>query len=1047
MESNELATKITRLSLNRRVSMFVLFLTILAVGLIAISRLQLELLPKGFEGDSISIRVHWKSAVPIETMEKIAIPLEEELSTVRGIDSMTASCSSSSASVYLNFKQGADMDVAYREVRDRLDRAKLRFPEDVEYSYIYKMDTSGIPVCMIGMAYDVSPDVDLYDFVNRKIITPLSRIDGIANVDARGLDEKEIIIEIDKDKSEAYDLDIYTLSQKLRGDNFNLASGNVEDGGKKYLLKSTSTYRTVEELRNLPLSTNIILSDIAVLKYEPEEKRYITRVNSKNAMAITLTKESTANTVAVCEQVVTELNRIKEDPDLAEFELHMYLNQGGIVMAQLDTLFSNGKIGAFFAAIILYLFLRRFRITLIITLAIPLCLFMSVAVMYFAGESLNLLTILGLVICVGLLVDNSVVVAENIQRHFLSGMSRRVACIKGVQEIGLAITTATFTTIIVFLPALLVDGQIRFFMMRLALPVVTALIASLAIALVFVPLCVFLTLKRKPLDKSNWSSRFAKTIQTRLSQLYNSTFERFNKWYNYALQYYLKRRIDLGVIFLVLFCLTYFYTFQKVEFSMDEKREESQFNISFRFPSQFNMEDREKYFGEVEEILKSRKDEFELEGYFIRYSSWYGSLEGWLKADRKSKSPSSEVAEKIFKLLPEVPGLKTGYERKGEGEEKQDRKERYYIRLVGPNPIQLEEVADSLKPLFRNLPGVLAMSERQDDTPNEMALVVDRERANSLGVNPTTLAGLVGSALRGSTLPRFQSEGRQIPVRVRFSQEDRAELADLNNFLVPAEDGRFSSVGTLTSPSMLSSPRYIRRTNKSVSHTLTMELEAGREEEARKAIDAAKENIDLPEGISFSSLRRGFDIEDILTGVFALWMSIIFIYMLMAFLFESVLMPLSIVFTIPLAGIGAVWIHYITGVNMDMLGMIGGMLLVGVVVNNGIVLIDYTNRLRRDGHDRTTALLRAAKHRFRPIAITALTTIFGMIPMVLAEAGEMGLSYRSFGLTLIGGMLSASLFTPLVVPVFYTLFDDAQLALTSTLAGVFRRRRTSGLAK
>ena len=327
MESNELAAKITRMSLNRRVSMFVLFLTILAVGLIAISRLQLELLPKGFEGDSISIRVHWKSAVPIETMEKIAIPLEEELSTVRGIDSMTASCSSSSASVYLNFKQGADMDVAYREVRDRLDRAKLRFPEDVEYSYIYKMDTSGIPVCMIGMAYNVSPNIDLYDFVNRKIITPLSRIDGIANVDARGLDEKEIIIEIDKDKSEAYDLDIYTLSQKLRGDNFNLASGNVEDGGKKYLLKSTSTYRTVEELRNLPLSTNIILSDIAVLKYEPEEKRYITRVNSKNAMAITLTKESTANTVAVCEQVVTELNRIKEDPDLAEFELHMYLNQ------------------------------------------------------------------------------------------------------------------------------------------------------------------------------------------------------------------------------------------------------------------------------------------------------------------------------------------------------------------------------------------------------------------------------------------------------------------------------------------------------------------------------------------------------------------------------------------------------------------------------------------------------------------------------------------------------------------------------------------------
>ena len=1040
MESNELATRITRLSLNRRVTMFVLFLTILAVGLIAMSRLQLELFPKGFEGYSLSIRVPWNSAVPQEVMEKIAVPLEEELSTVHGVDSMTASCSSSSASVYLRFKQGTDMDVAYREVRDRLERAKLLFPEDVEYAYIYKMDISGMPVCMIGMAYDVPPEVDLYDFVNKKIVMPLSRIDGVANVDARGLDEKEIIIEVDKAKSEAYNLDIYKLSRKLRGDNFNLASGNVQDGGKKYLLKSTSTYHTIDQLRNLPLSTNVILSDVAVLKYEPEERRYVTRVNSKKAMAITVTKESTANTVAVCDKIVEEVERMQEDPELAGFDLKMFMNQGGIVMTQLDTLYNNGRIGAFFAALILYMFLRRIRITLIITLAIPLCLFISIATMYFAGESLNLLTILGLVICVGLLVDNSVVVAENIQRHYLNGLSRSDACIKGVQEIGLAITTATFTTVIVFLPALLVEGQMRFFMMRLALPIVTALLSSLAIALVFVPLCVFLTLNRKPLGQADWPRRKAEAVRFWLGRFYDATFQRFSRWYNRALNYYLNRRIDLACIFLVLFCVTYFYTFQKVDFSVDEKREESQFNISFRFPSQFNFEDRGKYFEKVEKILEARKEEFELEGYLVRYSTWYGSLEGWFKADRESKVPSREVAEQIFKLLPEVPGLTTGYERKGEGEEKQDRKERYYVRLVGPDPIQLAEVADKLKPIFKNQPGVLALHERQDETPNELALVVDRERANSIGVNPTTLAGLVGSALRGSTLPRFQNDGRQIPVRVRFSEEDRAELADLNNFLVPTEDGRFSSVGTLTQPSMLSSPRYIRRTNKSVSHTLTMELETGKESEARKAIEAAKANIDLPEGLSFSELRNRYDMEDILTGVFAMGMSILFIYMLMAFLFESVMMPLSIVFTIPLAAIGSVWIHYLTGVNMDMLGMIGGMLLVGVVVNNGIVLIDYANRLRREGYDRTTALLHAAEHRFRPIAITALTTIFGMIPMVWSEGSEMGLSYRSFGLTLIGGMLSASLFTLLVVPVFYALFDDAHKAVNNTLAGVFSRR-------
>ena len=237
--------------------MFVLFLTIIIVGLIATNRLKLELFPKGFEGRSLSVRVPWNAAVPQEVMEKLALPLEEELSTVRGLDSMRSSCSSRGASVYLGFKQGTDMDVAYREVRDRLERAKLRFPDDVEHAYVYKMDMSGIPVCMIGVAYET--DGDLYDLVNKHIIMPLSRIDGVANIDTKGLKEKEIIIEADKDRTEAYGLNIYELSRQMRGDNFTLASGNVQDGGKKYLLKSSSRFQTMHEFQNLPISTNVLL--------------------------------------------------------------------------------------------------------------------------------------------------------------------------------------------------------------------------------------------------------------------------------------------------------------------------------------------------------------------------------------------------------------------------------------------------------------------------------------------------------------------------------------------------------------------------------------------------------------------------------------------------------------------------------------------------------------------------------------------------------------------------------------------------------------------
>ena len=1012
--------------------MFVLFLTILIVGLIATNRLKLELLPKGFEGSSLSVRVPWNAAVPQEVMEKLALPLEEELSTVRGLDSISSSCSSSGASVYLGFKQGVDMDVAYREVRDRLERAKLRFPDDVEHAYVRKMDMSGIPVCMIGVAYET--DGDLYDLVNKHIITPLSRIDGVANIDTKGLKEKEIIIEADKDRTEAYGLNIYQLANQMQGDNFSLASGNVRDGGKKYLLKSSSRFETMDQIQNLPISTNIILKDIANLKYEPEETRFKARVNGKNAMLITVAKEGEANTIEVCDRIVAEVDKIKNNPALSGFDMEIHMNQGGIIMEQLNTLFNNGGIGAIFAAFVLYFFLRRARMTLIIAGAIPLCLFIAIAAMYFAGESLNLLTILGLVLCVGLLVDNSVVVAENIQRHFQSGMKRQEACMKGVEEIGLAITTATLTTAIVFLPALLVEGEMRFFMMRLALPVVVALIASLGVALIFIPLCVYLTLSSRESIQTSQTSPRSKTIKVWMEKIYEATFGRFNRWYNQALGFFLKRRIDLAFLMLALLSVTIF-VFEKVGFSVQQEENMASFNLSFSFPSRFTFDDRTAYFRQVEQTMNNRKDYYELDGFIIFYSAWFGELEGWFARDRKGTIPPREVAEKIYKELPKIPCLRIEYQRMGEEGEKQDKKGQQYVRIKGQDPEQLEKLADQLEPLFLNVPGVIALKKRQDETPNELALIVDRDRANSIGVNPTTLAGMVGYA------------GRQIPVRVRYSEENRAELADLNNFRVPTEDGRFSSIGTLTRPAMLNSPRYISRNDKSVSHTFGLELENGKEEDTRKAIESLQDSIDLPEGISFSEIEQRFDIKEIFNGIFALMLAIIFIYLLMAFLFESVIMPISIVLSIPLAAIGSVWIHLLAGKEMDFLGIVGCVLLVGVVVNNGIVLIDYANRLRQTGMDRTKALLQASKHRFRPIAMTALTTIIGMIPLTLSKSSDMGMSYNSFGLTLIGGMISGTLLTLLVVPVFYTLLDDAQLAVRNTLASVIHTKSKLGSAE
>ena len=308
METNNLATKLTRLSIGRKVTVFVLFLSILAVGLIATGRLPLEMYPKGMEGHGMEIRTAWRSGVAQESMEKLGLPMEEELSTVRGIDSMHTTCSQTSARVRLRFKRGTDMDVAYREVRDRMERASLRFPEGVDDYRISKHDGVMSTICRLVIGY--SEDSDHYAVIEKNVIRPLQRIDGVADVDLR-IRQKEIQIEVDKDRAEAYGLSIHRLSRRLRGDNFTLASGTVRDGGRKYLLKSSSTFHTMEELRTIPLTGTVNLSDVATLKYEVDNPHHHTeRWNGQASATVSIRKESEANTVEVSDRVAATVRQI-----------------------------------------------------------------------------------------------------------------------------------------------------------------------------------------------------------------------------------------------------------------------------------------------------------------------------------------------------------------------------------------------------------------------------------------------------------------------------------------------------------------------------------------------------------------------------------------------------------------------------------------------------------------------------------------------------------------------------------------------------------------
>ena len=358
------------------------------------------------------------------------------------------------------------------------------------------------------------------------------------------------------------------------------------------------------------------------------------------------------------------------------------------------------------------------------------------------------------------------------------------------------------------------------------------------------------------------------------------------------------------------------------------------------------------------------------------------------------------------------------------------------------SPYDRKVTAEDLEPLFISIPGVLGIKASGDPAPSELALVIDREQAQQQNISPRMVAGMVGYALRGQQLNRYRTDGNDIPVRIRFLESDRETLSQLKSFYLPTGSGGFVPLSSVTDTTYLKTARRIFRRDKQTSHTITLELEQGKEEEARRRAAAFEKSVDLPEGVRFGQPPQAQSSAEDLRGlILAAGLSVIFIYLLMGFLFESFTLPLSIILTIPLAGLGVWWTHFGFGYNIDFLGGVGLVLLIGVVVNNGIVLVDYVNRLRSTGLNRTEALLTAANRRFRPIMMTALTTICGMIPVTLSGSNSIGLSYTSFGLTLIGGLTTATLLTLLVVPVFFTLFDD----LGATVLALLNALRSKGM--
>lgn len=1013
-----------RLAYDHPVTVLMGFIALLVVGLIAYVRVPMQLMPSGFEPAQMWVSLAYPNGSPRETDEQVVRPIEAQLGTLSELKSVRSRASSGRATFSLEFHSSADMDSAYADVVDRIERAMPDLPDEVDRYFVYKFNPDDMPILWVGVTI---PDdvVDKHHLVERVVRPSIERLPGVASVDTWGIDPNVVFIDYDRQQVAAHGVNLSAIHSALAGDNFQGSAGVLLDRGQRRHVRSLARWEDIDTLRTYPIGEGLVLSDVADVSVSAARDLDINRVNGRDAAGLVVRKESAANTVEVSRAVVGTLDELAADPRLEGVSFFVFFNQGEVIEESVDTLRNTLLTGGAFALVILFLFLREWRMTLLIAASIPFSLLITVGVLYFRGDSLNLLSLMGLMLAVGMVVDNAIVVIETIYRRRAEGDGLREAAIAGTAEVNVAILLSTLTTMVVFLPIILMsrDATLSFFLGSLGLPVVFALGASLVVALAFAPL----------------ATRFMGAAQIKPDP-------RWMVWlidlYARSLAWFLRRRTDALILIVVLGVVTWIIPVSHVHMSDSAEGNLNDFALRFQVPAQADHAERDAIVRAFEAVFDEHFEAWGLRAYRaeLRDGSRKGELEVYIQED--GPLTRDEVMDAAQEELPDdLPGVTCDMgwqDRSGGGGNSLE------ITLRGEDTATLEALADEVIRRLETTEGVIAARTTDELGGNdELRLRVRRQDLDRYGISAMQAAQTVAYAMRGSSFQPLVSGESEIEVQARFRGEDRGSMEALRSFSLWTADGGVP-LRAVTDVEVGKGPRSIRRTDHRTSLGIHLDLEDEVDlTVAGAAVDAALSGMVFPRGYTWDKGDR-FDmqLEDTQALQLAMVLSIVFVFLIMGVLFESFLKPLAVVTTIPMAMLGAYWGLYVTGTAMDTMAMVGLVILVGVVVNNGIVLIDLVTQLRARGVPRDEALVEAGRRRLRPILMTALTTIAGLIPMALGASSFIGIPYAPLGRTVIGGLTAATLLTLVLVPYLYALLDDLHAGLIAWV-GFVRARRSA----
>ncbi|MDQ2069237.1 efflux RND transporter permease subunit [Natronospira bacteriovora] len=1028
--------KIAKLTVNRPVFTTMMALIAVLVGLFSLSRLPIDLMPD-VTYPTLTVATSYENASPEEVEETITRRVEEAVATVAGIEELTSVSSEGSSNVRVTFQWGVDLDVAANDIRDRLDQIVNALPDEADRPRLRKFDPASFPILIYGVSSDLDP-IALRSLIDEELSYRIERIPGVASLDIWGGLSRQIQIRVDPERLQALDLPLDQIRGALREANITVPAGEVERGRLDVAVRTPGKFQSLEEIERLVVARRdggpVRLGQIAEVADSHERITRIIRINEHPGVRIAVRKQAGSNTVDVAERVNAEMRRIARD--YPQIGLVPVIDQSEYIQNSIDNLTTTILYGGILAVLVLLAFLRSIRGTLVVAVAIPTSLIATFALIFFGGFTLNLMTLGGLALGVGLMVDNAIVVLENISRVRKEEADNRTeAAIEGTSQVGPAIIASTVTTLVIFAPLVFAQGISGEMFSQLAYTVGFALICSLLVALTVVPMLASRILKDEGQALTGGPHPFK-----RLAQVLGRGFDRLEERYRSLLQMaLLNRGMTLAVTALILLLALTLVPRIGAEFM--PAADESEVRVSVEMAPGTRLELLDEVMRKVEDIVIPAVPETESSYTRMGSSGWRGSGHtGQLRLNlvgvRERDRSSDQIAADLRPLLQDIPGatirtragqglfllrMGTGG---GDGEPLE-------IEIRGFELDRLQSLADDINERVRDVEGITdTRLSREEGIPQEL-MVINRTRAADLGVSVERAARTLEAAIGGVRAGQFSEQGREYDMLLRMRDSERLTQPQILNLTVPNDQGQQIALRNIIDITEGIGPQQIDRKNQQRLSVIYANI-SGRDLGSVAAdIQSLLRDIPMPEGYEAFVSGEFEDQQEAFSELgLAMIMAIILVYMVLASLYESLRDPLIVMFTVPLAIIGVSFMLFLTGTTFNMQSMIGMIMLVGIVVNNSILIVDQTARLQRwDGLRLEAAIVEAGRRRLRPVLMTTLTTTFAMLPLALG-VGEGAEQQAPMARAVIGGLLSASLLTLLVIPVLYSLFhrkDDEKL--------------------